>query len=996
MVLAAHPTTKAPMRTRLLALPLLAATALAVAGAQPAATLATPNPCAPHEIPVRGRGLDGGTGCVDPRQPEGPADMLAARAVYDGPRATLTGAERLAALRRADGIRAAAQSLRERTGARDFATASGTVVRDSGSAWVALGPSPLVVNDPKYPGGQGYGNDKVQGRVAALLADPRDETGNTVFMGSAGGGVWRTTDGGENWTSVGDDLPSQAIGALAMADNGWLFAGLGEGNTGSNNYAGAGVVRTKDSGETWSEPLAGIPAGVVTTHIAVAGTRVLVGTNVGLFVSTNLGDTFTRASLPTAGPGQEMDKAFGNFVTDVRFQPGSVDNAIAAVGWRSGGIKPAPGLYRTTDGGGSWAKIATTGFGTASASNDPIGRISLAYAEGEGQDHDVIWAVIQDAGKLNNEPFPTELVIGAEANTNNLNGIYRSGDNGTTWSLQGTNQQLGTAPGSGISTTNRPANGNYGPGVQAWYNNYVIVDPSTPAGVERVIVGLEEVYEGTTATTGPAASPTVWRTIGRYWNACVQAVLVQVPCGTLGVPTYSGYTTHADQHAATFGKTASGWRLYVGNDGGVYRQEAPTQTDAVYSNDEWTSLNEGGINTMQPYAAAMGSDGTVYLGLQDNGTAKISPDGVANEVIGGDGFDVAVDPEDSEVAYEEYANGTLRVTQNGGVGWSGDVSPTDATGMRFSTPFELDPTDSEHFVYGGSQVWENENAPALSAGNWTKVFDVTNGEIAPAAAVTAIDVQGAASYAAWCGLPAEPPAGASACNITTKDGDYDASLFRRGIATNVKAGCKAEKVSSACWYQAQAKGLPNRFIQGIEIDPDDPMTVYVAVASYSRHWTFDPDALQPGVVFRSTDGAKTFQDISANLPDTFGSDALVVGDRLILATDVGVFATSRAKPGDWVPFGTHIPKAVPAIDLSTNPQQTKVVLASHGRGVWVMALTGKKPTTTPGGHGGGGGGGGTGGTKIPTTGLPAWVLLAGGVPLCGALVLRRRLRAARG
>jgi hypothetical protein len=130
----------------------------------------------------------------------------------------------------------------------------------------------------------------------------------------------------------------------------------------------------------------------------------------------------------------------------------------------------------------------------------------------------------------------------------------------------------------------------------------------------------------------------------------------------------------------------------------------------------------------------------------------------------------------------------------------------------------------------------------------------------------------------------------------------------------------------------------------------------------------------------------------------FGSDALVVGDRLLVATDVGIFGTSRKSPGAWVPFGTGIPEAVPAIEISTNPQQTRLVAATHGRGVWVLDLTGKNNGGgggSGGGGSGGGSGGGGGGGVIPTTGLPGWVLVAP-LPLLLALLVRRRLRAARG
>jgi hypothetical protein len=247
----------------------------------------------------------------------------------------------------------------------------------------------------------------------------------------------------------------------------------------------------------------------------------------------------------------------------------------------------------------------------------------------------------------------------------------------------------------------------------------------------------------------------------------------------------------------------------------------------------------------------------------------------------------------------------------------------------------------------------------------------------PDIASTAIDTYGSATYAAFC---------KGGCNITTADGGLDPSLFNGGIATNVKPGCSRAPALTACWHVASGIGLPKRFIQGVEIDQADPKTVYAAVSAYSRHFTV---VGQPqGSIFVSHDGGEHFTDISGNLPKTFGEDVQDLGDRIVAATDAGVFAMAKAHPRVWVPFGTGLP-AVPAYDLSLNPQGTKLVLATHGRGVYVLGVKiGKAPK--PGGTGGTGGKGGNGGGSLAGTGLAAGVPTAALLLLVTGLALHRR------
>ncbi|MFN2626045.1 MAG: hypothetical protein ABR520_08185, partial [Mycobacteriales bacterium] len=406
---------------------------------------------------------------------------------------------------------------------------------------------------------------------------------------------------------------------------------------------------------------------------------------------------------------------------------------------------------------------------------------------------------------------------------------------------------------------------------------------------------------------------------------------------------YSAKTTHPDQHAAAFAMLASGAsRIYVGNDGGAYRQDIDPTTGIDVGS--WTSVNDG-LSISQPYAAAMSRDGVVYAGLQDNGTVKILPNGRADMVYGGDGFDVAVDPADSKIAFEEYANGAIRKTTNGGQTWT-LIDPTDATGQRFYTPFEMDRKDADHLIYGACQIWESDKGSGTASGSWRRVFDPDpscaetdpyqglcstqpiDGCPTPALGTTAVDLYGNAAYAALC---------RGSCNVTTDDGGMDPTLFKGVLATNVKRGCKRDVASKDCWHLAAGRGLPHRLVTGLAVDPKNPATIYASVGSFSRHWTV-PLSVQPRAVYRSTNGGDDWADITGNLPPVFGGDVAVLRDTVVLATDAGVYAAKTSDPKRWVPMGTGLPAGVPGFEVSFNPQGTKVVLATHGRGVWVLTL----------------------------------------------------------
>jgi len=834
-----------------------------------------------------------------------------------------------------------------------------------------LGPKPYISDDPNSVNTNFNGWGNVSGRTAALAVDPTNA--NIVIAGAAGGGVWRSIDGGDHWTPIGDTLPTTTVGAVAIdpADPHTIFVGTGESNTGGDNIYGTGVYRSKDDGAHWFRAAQNLPDAATVAHIEIAGGRVFVASSKGLFRSTDGGDSYQDVLLPTNAAGDGPDPFYlSNIVSDVRVKPGATDEVTAAVGWRKGkkaGSTPGA-LYRSTTGGapGSFTRMAPSGFGTPDPnvqSTDPVGRVSLAYAAGQGQDANQLWAVIEDSGV---EAGDTFVGSGLPPKYTSLNGVYRSTDDGATWTLTATSAELAADPNSGLAYR-LPQQ--YGPGIQAWYDQWVLVDPYDATDV---LMGLEEIYRGVAGPSGPAA----WRTIGRYNNLCV----VTTPCDpTFPGPVLGGITTHPDQHAAVVAKLPDGTiRLYAGNDGGVYRQDKPA---TVFDNEHWTSLN-GTIFTTQPYDAVMSGDGTVYLGLQDNGTGKISPAGKGIMVNGGDGFDVAVDPAKSDVVFSELPYGAVQLSIDGGQNWS-DVTPSGAAKPQFDAPIEMDPRDPKHVVIAARQLYETTKGGDTAAGDWQMAYDTGhNATVNIDNSITAVGVEGQSIYAGFCGV----------CDVVT-DGLGDVSKFHNGLATNVQAGCTPAPGKDTCWHKAAAVGLPNRLITDVAIDQADPRSIWVTLGGYARRG-FAPLPGTPGIgtghLYVSHDAGEHFADASGDLPDAVANSVTLRDAAVIVGTDVGTFVGTKTGTA-FARLGTGMHNA-PVWRTNINPDGSKLVAATHGRGVWVYdfgAAAASGGSSRPAAALSKGG-------RIPATGGPVWPEETGAVLLAVALWLRRRARARPG
>lgn len=208
------------------------------------------------------------------------------------------------------------------------------------------------------------------GRVTAVAGTAAQP--NVFYTGSAGGGVWRTTDAGQTWQPVFDDQPTGAIGALAVApsDSNVIYAGTGADDADGRLVPGSGFYRSRDAGRTWRNT--GLSDSSRIQRIAVAAqdaerlyVAVSGGATGGLYRSTNGGDSFERVLF--------VDDETG--ATDVDIDPTNPDVAYAV--FERLHAPPAASVFRTSDGGRTWTRL-DVGH-TAAATNAPT-RIALAIA----------------------------------------------------------------------------------------------------------------------------------------------------------------------------------------------------------------------------------------------------------------------------------------------------------------------------------------------------------------------------------------------------------------------------------------------------------------------------------------------------------------------------------------------------------------------------------------------------------------------------------------
>ena len=292
--------------------------------------------------------------------------------------------------------------------------------KTASASWFAIGP----------------GN--MSGRILDIEFDPGNT--NIVYVGSASGGLWKSTDGGDTWVTSSDELPTLSIGAVCVLPTNpdIVLIGTGEGTSAGAGDDGVGILKSTDGGLTWNTTGLSFPLtaghGFHVMEVNPLTGTILAGANDGLWRSTDDGDTWTRI------------QSGGNYY-DVKFKPDDPTVIYTCKGASSTGNN----VKVSTDDGLTWTMLGTGQPASL------VGKTKIAVTPA---DPDVIYANY------------------VNSSSQRTLGIYRSDDAGATW-----NQVY-----SGSNMTNQ----------QGWYNLSLAVDPDDPS---IVIAGGVSLYRSTNAGT---------------------------------------------------------------------------------------------------------------------------------------------------------------------------------------------------------------------------------------------------------------------------------------------------------------------------------------------------------------------------------------------------------------------------------------------------------------------------------------------------------------
>ncbi len=291
--------------------------------------------------------------------------------------------------------------------------------------WQPLGPSAVFNGQPLDP--QNSPPINISGRATAVIVQPGDP--DKIFLGTAQGGVWRTKDGGKSWQPLTDNLPSLAVGALAMSpqDPSVLLLGTGEANFSGDSYYGAGVFKSTDGGDNWVQ-IGDLPTRARISRIVFNpnNTKTIYLTTTSA-ASNQLRDIGVFKSTDS---GISWKKTLDGIATDISIDTSNPDNLLAAIGDPNG--TSLNGVYSTNNGGNSWQLISLLPSGNA------VGRIEIARSLAAG-----------------NEVF----VSVANAFTGTLLNVYKTINGGESWKIIKTPDYC------------RP---------QCFYNNFIAVHPKDP------------------------------------------------------------------------------------------------------------------------------------------------------------------------------------------------------------------------------------------------------------------------------------------------------------------------------------------------------------------------------------------------------------------------------------------------------------------------------------------------------------------------------------
>ncbi|MDF2437905.1 MAG: hypothetical protein K0Q95_2281, partial [Bacteroidota bacterium] len=488
--------------------------------------------------------------------------------------------------------------------------------------WSIVGPTTSI------PAGGGAG------RVNFIRFDPSNTS--IIWVGSPDGGLWKSTTGGTSWSTNTDNLPLIGCSDVAInpLNNQIMYLATGDADA-SDTYS-LGVLKSSNGGTSWSTTGLNwvVTNGRNISRLLINPVNpntIFAATSNGVYRSINAGTNWTQITT-----------AAGN-IKDIEYRPGDTTTIYAASTTR---------FYKSTNGGTTFTNI-TSGL----PGNTVVGRLAIAVTAANPAYVYVLASLASDDG---------------------FQGLYRSIDNGTTFTTRSTTPNV-----LGWSSTGNDSGG------QGWYDLAIAASPSN---ADLIVVGGVNIWKSINGGTS-------W-TINAHWTGS-------------GAPY-----VHADCHALEF-LPASATTYFAGVDGGCFK--------TANAGTAWTDLSNG-LQISQPYRLGLSATNANLLvsGLQDNGTVRWNGTAAWNYIQGGDGMESIVDWSNANVQYGELYYGEINRTTTGG-NLTTTIVSSGGTGVNadgdWVTPYIMNPLKASTLIVGKAQAYRSRNRGTA----WAALGTITGG-----------------------------------------------------------------------------------------------------------------------------------------------------------------------------------------------------------------------------------------------------------------------------